>query len=351
MTDPNPPTAVVANITVTNTNAPSFLTAWPDTAAQPLASDQNWTYGMTVPNLAVVQVGPTGKIDLYNAGGCTDVIVDVVGWYSGPIPVATPGTPPATVVCAPPWLSRFNYWRDTAGLSHLSENPTWSAGDVLHSQYMIKNQTITHYETPGTPYYSVAGDTAARNSNIEVMSNINMPDDQAIDWWMAAPFHALGMMDPRLTSTGFGEFRSAGGLYQAGFSLDVLRGNSGTGGTYPVYWPGNGKTVPLRTYNGNEFPDPLSACPGYSVPAGLPVFVEVGSNVATSAPAAGSTFTGNGTPLQHCVIDSNSPGVGGGLTWRGGVIVIPLQPLQPGVVYAVTLTVNGLPYAWSFQVS
>ena len=63
------------------TNAPSFLTAWPDTAAQPLASDQNWTGGMTVPNLAVVQVGPTGKIDLYNAAGTTDVVIDVAGWY------------------------------------------------------------------------------------------------------------------------------------------------------------------------------------------------------------------------------------------------------------------------------
>ena len=43
MTDPNPPTAVVANITVTNTTAPSFLTAWTDGPAQPLASDLNWT--------------------------------------------------------------------------------------------------------------------------------------------------------------------------------------------------------------------------------------------------------------------------------------------------------------------
>jgi hypothetical protein len=351
MTDLNPPTAVVANITVTNTTAPSFLTAWPDVAAQPLASDQNWTSGTVVPNLAVVQVGPTGKIDIYNAGGCTDVVVDVVGWFSGPIPVTTPGTPPAAVVCVPGWLARFNYWRDTAGLSHLTENSTWSSGDLLHSQYMIKNQLITHYETPGTPYYTLAGDTAARNSNIEVMSNIGFADDQAIDWWMGAPFHALGMMDPRLQATGFGAYRESGGLYQAGFSLDVLRGNPFTAGQYPapVYWPGNGKTVPLRTYNGNEFPDPLQACPGYTAPTGLPVFVQLGGNVATSD--GPDTFTGNGVPLQHCVIDSNSPGVGSSLTSRGAVIVVPLQALQPGVVYVVSLTVNGLPYTWSFQVS
>src|SRR5207237_9558500 len=54
MTDPNPPTAVVANVTVTDTTSGSYLTAWPDGAARPLASDLNWTNGVTVPNLAVV---------------------------------------------------------------------------------------------------------------------------------------------------------------------------------------------------------------------------------------------------------------------------------------------------------
>jgi hypothetical protein len=98
MTDPNPPTAVLANITVTDTTAPSYLTAWPDGAAQPLTSDLNWTSG-TVPNLAVVQVGPTGKIDIYNGAGCTDVVVDVVGWFTGPIPVTAAGPPPTAFVC------------------------------------------------------------------------------------------------------------------------------------------------------------------------------------------------------------------------------------------------------------
>jgi len=51
------------------------------------------------------------------------------------------------------------------------------------------------------------------------------------------------------------------------------------------------------------------------------------------------------------VIDSTNPSVGSNLTSRGGVIVIPQQPLQPGVNYVVALTVNGVPYTWSFKVS
>ena len=78
-----PPTAkaVVLNITVTNTTASSYLTGWPDQSPRPLASDINWTAGQTVPALAVVQLGTTGALDLYNAAGSTDVIVDVAGWY------------------------------------------------------------------------------------------------------------------------------------------------------------------------------------------------------------------------------------------------------------------------------
>jgi uncharacterized protein YkwD len=247
------------------------------------------------------------------------------------------------------WLNRFNIWRSSTGLPTLTENSTWSQGDYDHAVYMVKNDLVTHYETAGTPYYTVAGDTAARNSNIYVSSSTATTDEQAIDWWMQAPFHALGMMDPRLTATGFGSYREVKSGWDMGAALDVLRGNSFTGGSYPVYFPGNGTTEPLTSYGGNEYPDPLQACPGYSVPTGLPVFVQVGGNVATTAGAVHS-FTGNGVALDHCVIDSHNPAVGSSLTYRGGVILIPRQPLQTGVKYTVALTVNGTPYTWSFTV-
>jgi hypothetical protein len=349
MTDPNPPTAVVANVTITNTRAASFLTAWPDGAGRPLASDVNWRVGATVPNLVVVQVGATGKVDLYNAAGCADAVVDVVGYFTGPVPVAAPGSAPGANAC-PGWLTRLNYWRGTAKVAGVSENAVWSNGDYLHSVYMIKNQVIQHSETPGTPYYTVEGDQAAQNSNIAVQSSTSATDEQFIDWWMGAPFHAMGMVDPRLQQSGFGSYREVKSGWQAGAAVDVIRGNPWTGGTWPVYWPGNGTTVPLRTYSGNEFPDPLQACPGYTSPTGLPVFVETGGNVVTTAGAVHS-FTGNGTPLAHCVIDSTNANLAPYLKSRGGVIIIPQQPLQPGVVYVVTVTVNSVPYTWSFSVS
>jgi hypothetical protein len=76
-------TAVVMNVTVTNTNTPqsSFLTVWPTGEAQPNVSSLNWVSGQEVPNLVTVKVGTGGAVSFANAFGTTDVIADVVGWY------------------------------------------------------------------------------------------------------------------------------------------------------------------------------------------------------------------------------------------------------------------------------
>jgi len=250
------------------------------------------------------------------------------------------------------WLSRLNYWRSTAGLPPVVEDPNMSAGDYDHAVWMVKNETLSHSESPGSPYYTAAGNTAAQNSNVELSSSTATTDVSAIDFWMGAPFHAMGMVDPRLTTTGYGAYRQAGATpWASGFALNVIQGNPFTGGSWPTYWPANGVTVPMRTYSGNESPNPLAGCPGYSGTVGLPVFVETGGFVTTSVSA--HAFTGNGAPLAHCVIDGTTNGgaFNNELNDRGGVIVIPQAPLQPGVLYAVALTVNGTPYAWSFEVS
>jgi len=258
-------------------------------------------------------------------------------------------SPPDTQLAASgPWLDRLNAWRASTGVAALTENTTWSAGDYNHSRYMVKNNLVTHYETAGMPYYTSAGDAAARNGNLNVSSTTSETDSQAIDWWMQAPFHAMGLMDPSLTTTGFGSYREVKSGWQMGATVDTLRGNPWSGGHWPVYFPGNGTSEPLRSYDGYESPNPLVACSGYTAPTGLPVFVMTGRNLSTTVGA--HSFTGNGTALAHCVIDSHNATLGTSLAYRGSVILIPRQPLQTGVTYAVALTVNNVPYTWSFTV-
>ena len=80
-----PPTgvsAVVMNVTATHPTTAGYLTVYPDGKTLPTASNVNFTAGQTVPNMVTVPVGADGKVDIYNANGTTDVIADVVGYFS-----------------------------------------------------------------------------------------------------------------------------------------------------------------------------------------------------------------------------------------------------------------------------
>lgn len=80
-----PPTgvsAVVLNVTVTNTTGDSFLTVYPTGGSLPVASNLNWVAGKTVPNRVIVKVGTGGQVSIFNRQGNVDVVVDVNGWFT-----------------------------------------------------------------------------------------------------------------------------------------------------------------------------------------------------------------------------------------------------------------------------
>jgi hypothetical protein len=76
-------TAVVVNLTGVNPSAPTFLTVYPTTLPNPLVSDLNEITGDVRANLVVATLNATnGTITIYNSAGTTNVVVDVLGWYS-----------------------------------------------------------------------------------------------------------------------------------------------------------------------------------------------------------------------------------------------------------------------------
>jgi hypothetical protein len=73
--------SVVVDITATETDAVGFFTAYASGTPRPGTSSLNAERaGSTVSNLAVVQVGADGAINVYSQRGA-HVVVDVVGWY------------------------------------------------------------------------------------------------------------------------------------------------------------------------------------------------------------------------------------------------------------------------------
>jgi hypothetical protein len=79
-----PDTARVAivNVTAVLPTEPSFLTVFPTGEAWPEASNVNFGPGMVVPNLVFATIGDDGSIDIGNAHGEVDVLVDLLGYLT-----------------------------------------------------------------------------------------------------------------------------------------------------------------------------------------------------------------------------------------------------------------------------
>lgn len=78
---PTGATAVIANVTATDSTAGSFVRVWPSGTPPPGVSNLNFGPGQTIANLVTVAIGANGGIRLATAMGATHVIVDVVGYF------------------------------------------------------------------------------------------------------------------------------------------------------------------------------------------------------------------------------------------------------------------------------
>lgn len=255
-------------------------------------------------------------------------------------------------------LTNVNAYRALANLPAVSMNDGWSQGDQLHARYVVKNNALVHPEDPANPWYTLDGDAAGQSSNVLAASDTAMQDVSAIDKWMSGPFHAVNVLDPRLQTIGFGSYRELDGGLQMAAALDTFRGLGDPTGSFPVFYPAQGKVLPVRMYSGGETPDPLSACPGFTTPSGPPIIVQFGSGF-TSVNVTAHTFKQGATSLEHCIYTETSytnpnpehQALGRSfLSSRDAVIIIPRTPLTPGASYAVSLTANGQTYTWSFGV-
>jgi uncharacterized protein (DUF1501 family) len=72
--------AVAVNVTSVNPTEPGFFSVFPSDAPATGSSSLNPWPGRAVPNMAIVGVGPDGRIGVFNASGSTDCIVDVMGY-------------------------------------------------------------------------------------------------------------------------------------------------------------------------------------------------------------------------------------------------------------------------------
>ncbi len=245
------------------------------------------------------------------------------------------------------WLTTVNAYRAMSGLGPVTENTTWSAEAQAHSCYMLYNG-ISHDEVPGNPGYTPGGDTAGNSGNVAVSSSSAATARNHIDLWMSGPFHAIGILRPQLTTSGFGICADdAASAWHSGGTLDVLRGinHQIPSPTTATVFPGRDATLSMNRFI-TESPNPLTFC-GWSGSAGLPLIAMMPGGVT----AANATLVGPAGEIATCVLHGeNTNGTAQSiLRSDNAVVVVPREPLAPGT-YTSTVTSTGGNVTWSFTI-
>ena len=336
---------------------------------------------------------------------------------AGPSPASAASAPAAESE----WLATVNRYRAVAGVGPVVESADASAGAALHAQYLLRNRVTVHTEDPGRPGYSAAGLRAAMTGHVASGAGALPTQRSLIEDWMAAPFHGLEMIRPDATAFGFAltgtakawagslpvawdeyappgrdaasvtasldaaaarvvarypelankgwsveGFANLAQVTIAGRRFEVRSGavtelgpKGAADAARTVVWPGDGTSVPLFRFSGNEFPDPLTSCPGFTAPVGLPVYLRRG--VPTEVSRA-SMVDSTGVAQSLCILTAatyvNAPDASAQALVRsllereGAVILVPKAPLTPGRSYAMDVTpTDGQPVRWTFSVS
>ena len=271
------------------------------------------------------------------------------------------------------WLRSLNGYRKSAGLPPVTENNRFSRGDYLHSRYIVKNfgkqiaERVNlgpemHFEDPSKPWYTVEGKNSGLAGDVDQFWSPRGPSSPswAIDNWMQSPFHRLPILNPHLHSVGYGTIcENAVCIASLNLNSDVDPMLSAPEKlSAPIEYPPKGASIDLNSFEG-EWPDPLTSCSGYSVPAGYPITLQLGSLVNPGLSGYSLKQTAPTiVALEACAFDGNNynnpdPGtqnmIRNQLTNFGAVVMIPRAPLASGA-YSVTITAGGHEYSWSFSV-
>ncbi|MCA4134329.1 LamG-like jellyroll fold domain-containing protein [Arthrobacter sp. M4] len=186
--------AVVVNLTVTEARAAGFLTAYASGSETPNASNVNYGPGQTVPNLAVVPLGPDGKVTVANtSSGSAQIIADISAYFKGGNPTAAG----AFVAMAP---SRFLDTRNSTGPIAGGGTAALQVGGVggvpATVSAVVVNLTVT--ETRAAGYLTAYGSGSA----LPNASNVNYGPGQTVPNLAVVPVGPDGKIAITNTSAG-----------------------------------------------------------------------------------------------------------------------------------------------------
>jgi hypothetical protein len=300
--------------------------------------------------------------------------------------------------------ARVNYYRALAKLPPIVDDSAISAGALKHARYLVRNgiaggdivldQGRLNFDTPqdafrwevrGRPFYTDEGASAGRNAVVMTAREIDLSGAEFVDGLMAMPFSGLVPIVPQFSVVGLGAYCGPGlcaivipyrfaleksvriALYDGPASDRLWNPNLGfipleVGRLRkPVEFPPDGSTINLQAYAGHDYPDPLTACPGYKAPTGAPISIQFGQGYGPhgSVEISSDVVMRDGVEIENCLItaasyvgrdDTQTASGKAGLARIGAAVILPRAPLAPGH-YNVALKENDKLYQWSFTVA
>ena len=212
-----------------------------------------------------------------------------------------------------------------------------------HAEYLARNGTLGHDETPGAPGFSgvyvhdrLAAQGYADANASEVATSFSSGTDGVRSLWVL-PYHRLGLMHPHAIVAGWGHAEIAGRAITVG----VIVYDFTAPAPDRVRAPAPGQRV-AGTYSGEEVPDILPA--GAARPVGYPIMVVFSSARAVDLKGVRVSQV-NGPDFAYHVVPQ--------LYERDYVAIVPAAPLAAGARYHVRLdlTVAGAAVVdeWEFD--
>lgn len=145
-------------------------------------------------------------------------------------------------------LALINYYRGISGLLPVKVNSDYSEGCRLHNNYMILNQTITHFEDSSKPGYTEQGAATGPSANVGG-GTASLYDNT--ERWIASVYHRYPILEPYVKEIGFNYTSPVACLYMKTdsdlFFVDYE----------PIPFPAPDQTDAFTEFIGYENPDPL----------------------------------------------------------------------------------------------
>jgi len=319
--------AVVLNVTVTAPTAGGFLTVYPTGEARPNSSNLNFVPGQTVANLVTVKVGAGHSVTVFNSLGSTDVVVDIVGYYSGehaPIAATYTARPPLRVLDTRPGAQHLGFPTLTnGGKGNLVVRGGGTTGVPPAATAVVLNVTAT---APTAEGFVTAYPTAVAPNTPPLASSLNYVPGQTVANLVTVQIGDGGSITL---------FNSLGNTDLVADVVGYFKPGDATGGTFHPLSPT--RVLDTRPASGHQvFPALGSGQHQDLIVANGSVVPSAASSVLVNLTATGVTADGYLTAYPTAT-EPNNPPLASNLNFTAGQTVPNLASIKVGLAGKISI--------------